>query len=110
MVEDCMRITVLFEPSSYLWEDEIEMDGWKNPIRKVKAPRATEKVLEPPRMDAIREMLDTCQPRAFTGERDKPIILALADAGVRAGELTAMNLDDLEMVTRSLTVELSTII
>ena len=73
------------------------MDGWKNPIRKVKAPRATEKVLEPPRMDAIREMLDTCQPRAFTGERDKAIILALADACVRAGELTAMNLDDLEI-------------
>ena len=79
------------------WEDEIEPEGWKNPIRKVKAPKVGVEPLEPANFDNIKAMLKTCERDTLTGTRDRAILLALMDTGARAGELVGMSLIDLDL-------------
>lgn len=79
------------------WEDEIEPDDWTNPIDKVKSPKVGVEPLEPVSFDVVKAMLSVCDTRTFTGDRDRAILLTLLDTGARAGELTAMNPDDLDI-------------
>jgi site-specific recombinase XerD len=87
----------------YWWEDEVEPDGWKNPIRKVKAPRTAVEPLKPISSEAVRQLLATCDD-SLLGFRDKAIILCLLDTGVRASELCAMELVDLDRVYGSILI------
>jgi integrase/recombinase XerD len=80
----------------FWWEDEIEAEGWKNPIRKFKPPRLVVKPIEPVDIATIKALIKTCDISSFFGSRDRAIILALMDTGVRASELVAMNLQDVE--------------
>ena len=77
----------------YWWEEELEPDGWKNPIRRVKPPRLSVSPLESADMDDIKTMVDICDD-SFYGKRDKAILLALLDTGTRAKEFLSINLDD----------------
>jgi len=79
------------------WENEIEPDGWKNPITKVKAPKVSIRLIEPVDIETIKAMISTCKTSSFYGARDKTIILTLMDTGLRAGELLAINLDGVEI-------------
>jgi len=85
----------------YWWEDETEPDDWKNPIRKVKAPKLPAEPLQPVPLAAVNAMIGTCKSD-FHGERDKAILLTLLDSGVRASELTAIDLADLSLTEGSL--------
>jgi integrase/recombinase XerD len=87
----------------YWWQDEIEPENWKNPIRKVKAPKVPKIQLQPVKIATIQAMLDTCD-NSFTGRRDKALILCLLDTGVRAAELCAMNIEDLDRVYGSIVI------
>lgn len=78
------------------WEREIEPEGWKNPIIKVKAPKVSLEPLEPVDIGTIKRMIATCRAHSFFGARDRAIIFALMDTGVRASELLAMNLEDID--------------
>ena len=51
------------------------------------------KSLAPEQVEAI---LDSCDPRTAAGQRDRAIVLLLARLGLRAGEVAAMTLDDLD--------------
>lgn len=82
----------------YWWENEVEPENWKNPIRKLKAPKVPARVLEPVEKSVIHAMLDTCSKRTFYGTRDRALIMALLDTGARAAELMAMNRDDLDVM------------
>lgn len=82
----------------YWWENETEPEGWKNPIRKVKAPRVELEPLDPVNFDDLRAMLDTCKKGEFLGERDRAIFLALLDTGCRAGEFLNIDISDLDPV------------
>jgi site-specific recombinase XerD len=79
------------------WEVEVEPDGWKNPINKVKAPKVDLEPLEPVEIADVKTLLSNCKKGTLYGDRDKAIILTLLDTGVRAGELLSMNLDDLDV-------------
>ena len=83
----------------YWWEDEVEPDNWKNPIRKVKAPKVALEPIEPVSMETIKTLLAGCKQGSFTGERDRAIILALLDTGARASEMTTMNLEDMNPIS-----------
>jgi len=63
----------------------------------VKAPKVGEELLGPVGIDVIKALVLSCKGRAFTGDRDKVIILALIDTGARVGELLAVNSDDLDL-------------
>jgi integrase/recombinase XerC len=82
----------------YWWEEELEPEGWKNPIRRVKPPKLSVSPLEPANMDDLKEMIDRCDG-SFYGKRDKAILFSLLDTGARAKEFIAINLDDYNHIT-----------
>jgi site-specific recombinase XerD len=85
------------------YENEDAPEGWRNPIRKVKAPKVPEQILEPANLSDISAMLDTCDS-SKRGLRDKALLLTLLDTGSRASELMGFDLADLEPVTGTLTI------
>jgi integrase/recombinase XerD len=80
----------------FLWyEDEVEPQGWSNPIRKLKAPKVPVEPLEPVSIETISQMVKACPHNTFTGDRDAAILLCLLDTGARANEFLSVNLDDI---------------
>jgi len=80
----------------FLWyEDEVEPQGWSNPIRKVKAPKVPVEPLEPVSFDTVTQMVKVCPHNTFTGDRDAAILLCLLDTGARANEFLSVNLEDI---------------
>jgi integrase/recombinase XerD len=78
---------------------EFEPLEWRDPLRKVKIPKADIEPLEPVPVETVRTMLATCTRGKFTGERDRAILLFLLDTGVRAGELLALDKQDADPIT-----------
>jgi integrase/recombinase XerD len=87
----------------YWFEDEVEPEGWRNPIKKVKAPKVAIEPLEPAGIEDIRSMISTCKDDLF-GVRDKAIFLALVDTGARASEFLNINLDDMNIATGAILI------
>ena len=80
----------------FLWyEDEVEPEGWSNPICKVKAPRVPVEPLEPVSFETVTQMIKACPHNTFTGDRDAAILLCLLDTGARASEFLSINLEDI---------------
>jgi site-specific recombinase XerD len=79
----------------YWFEDEDEPEGWKNPIRKVKAPKEPTESIDPVPLDTVSRMIKVCERGTFIGDRDAAILLCLLDTGARAGEFLAINLNDI---------------
>lgn len=82
----------------FWYESEAEPEGWKNPIRKVKAPKVEREILEPANIESVYAMLDTCTGKSFSALRDKAIILTLLDTGLRAAELLDLNQADVDTI------------
>ncbi|MCZ2127429.1 MAG: tyrosine-type recombinase/integrase [Anaerolineales bacterium] len=81
------------------YEAEFEPSAWRDPLRKVKMPKADIEPFQPVPLEDIRAMLDVCKRGRFTDERDRAILLFLLDTGVRAGELLALNREDADAIT-----------
>lgn len=86
---------------------EFEPLEWRDPLRKVKMPKADEDPLEPVTLETVRAMIDTCTRGQFTGERDRAILLFLLDTGVRAGELLALDKQDADILTGDILIRKS---
>jgi len=78
----------------YWYENEVEPEGWKNPIRKVNAPKVAIEPIDPVPMEVVSKMVKVCKRGTFTGDRDVAILLCLLDTGARASEFLSINLDD----------------
>ncbi len=82
------------------WYDlEAEPDNWKNPIRKVKAPRVPKVILEPAKIADIESLLQACKGDDILAVRDTAIFLFLLDTGTRARELTSIDLKDVNYIS-----------
>jgi integrase/recombinase XerD len=82
-----------------------------NPMTRVPAPKVPETVIEPLTQEQIASIVRSCDyakstqrpgQRAFvrrrpTASRDRAIVLVLLDAGLRASELCALRVDDLDL-------------
>ncbi len=79
------------------YEQEFEPAAWRNPLKKVKPPRVDMEPLEPVSIEHVRMMVGTCNRGKFTDFRDKAILLFMLDTGVRAGELLALNIQDVDI-------------
>jgi integrase/recombinase XerD len=90
----------------FLWwyELEAEPDNWKNPIRKVKAPKVELDPLEPIELESVSKLILTCAGGDVLDLRDKAIFLFLLDTGTRARELTALNIQDVNQITGEVTI------
>ncbi len=67
-----------------------------NPLPKVRSPRVDQELLEPVSMATVEALLKTCD-RSALGLRDKAMMLTLLDTGLRASELTALNIGDVDL-------------
>ena len=76
---------------------------WKNPIRKVKAPKLPNELLDPISLEDVHELIATCK-HGFSGSRDKAMILGLLDTGARVQEFLSLNLEDIEMATGAVVI------
>jgi site-specific recombinase XerD len=91
-VNACYRVLKTF----LLWyEDEYEPEGWKNPIRKIKAPKLSKEALAPIELEEVTAMVEAC-PDDYLGIRDKALILLLLDTGARASEVCSMDRTDFD--------------
>ena len=82
----------------WIEEEEIMPDGWKNPIRRVKASKLPTDPIEPIQIEEIQQLLKTCQGN-YSGTRDKAMMLGLLDTGARAKEFLNINLEDVDLAT-----------
>jgi site-specific recombinase XerD len=94
--------------SSWL-TDEQELAS--DPFLGVKAPKLDERVIEPLSDDELRALIKACQPPkgaepkvALRYRRDEAIVRLMIDAGLRAGEVTALEIDDLDLPAGTATV------
>ena len=88
----------------YWFEDEMDLDWWKNPIRKVKPPKVKEEPLEPVEILTVKALVKVCKKGAFTGDRDRAILLSLLDTGCRATEFLSIDLDDLDLISGAILI------
>jgi site-specific recombinase XerD len=75
-----------------------------NPCVGVPQPAIPEKVVEVPEQKDIRLLLKTAAATDFVSIRDTTIIMALADAGLRASELIGLRPCDVDLENASLLV------
>ncbi len=81
-----------------LWyEREYEPEGWRNPVRKLSAPRVSLDPLPPVPLADLRKMLATCEARTLAGDRDRAILICLLDTGCRAAEFLALDVGDVDL-------------
>lgn len=91
----------------YLWyEDDVEPEGWSNPIRKVKAPKVPIEPLKPVSFETGNHMVmvKVCPHNTFIGDRDAAILLCLLDTGARASELLNIDLEDLNQASGTILI------
>ncbi len=86
------------------YQSEFDPPGWRNPIEKVRPPKNPLEPLEPIPAETLRALLSACKGETFTAARDRAVILCLFDTGVRAGELLALNVEDVDALTGSVLV------
>ncbi len=91
--------------------------GIPNPMRTVPAPKFTNKVVEPFTREEVEAMIKVCdncaesktdRRRKFTmqratGLRDRAIVMILVDTGLRASELTALRIEDVDVKSGKIT-------
>lgn len=78
------------------WIAEFEPENWKDPTKKVKAPKLQIVPLEPVPLETVRLLLNTCDNKVV-GLRDRALILFLLDTGVRAAEALAIRVEDIDI-------------
>lgn len=83
----------------------LESDGLlsENPMRLVAKPKAPKPIIEPLRSEEVEALLGACGD-GFLGLRNRLIVLTLVDSGLRASELAALTLEDMDLESRSFTV------
>jgi integrase/recombinase XerD len=85
------------------YEREFEPDDWKNPIVKVKAPKVAIEPLEPANLGDVMKMIVACGA-SLVGRRDKAFLYGMLDTGLRASEMLAVTLNDIDLVTGEILV------
>lgn len=67
-----------------------------NPAERIDKLRTPKRIIETFSPDHIERVLGTCKGKEFLDVRDKAIILTLLDTGLRASEICAITLDDID--------------
>ncbi|MCM0618763.1 tyrosine-type recombinase/integrase [Nocardioides bruguierae] len=83
-----------------------------DPFVGVKAPKLDERVIEPLTDDQLRALLKACQPPkgaeprvALRHRRDEAMLRLMLETGMRAGEVVALDVEDVDLTTGTVTVQ-----
>ena len=88
------RLTALRQFSVWLTEEGLLP---ANPLVGVKQPKIDRKVVEGLSDEQLKAFIKACQGKGFTDRRDEAIVRLMAETGMRAGELTAMEVGDIDL-------------
>jgi site-specific recombinase XerD len=77
-----------------------------NPLNKVRSPKVDQELLDPVPLATVEALLKTCD-KSEIGRRDKAMLLTLLDTGLRASELTTLNIGDVDLNDGSIMVRRS---
>lgn len=75
---------------------------------RAKAPRTVKDPIAPFTADEIARLFGACEPGTWRGQRQRAIVAALLDTGVRASELCGLRLADLDLDHWSVVVRAAT--
>jgi integrase/recombinase XerD len=76
-----------------------------NPAERLKAPRQQVKVKQPLTPPEVKALLKACEAdRSLLGARDRAVLTLLLDTGMRAGEVCALNVEDVDFDQRHVLV------
>jgi integrase/recombinase XerD len=81
------------------FEQETDLNDWKNPINKVKGPIVPLEPLDPVKIETIKSMMATCKGGKLSGPRDRAILLFLLDTGIRLAEFLSLSKGDVDQIT-----------
>jgi site-specific recombinase XerD len=81
-------------------EGEIDSD----PLLKLNAPRGDTPITPVLTDDQLRDLIKACQGNGLRDRRDEAIVRLMAETGMRAGELMALELDDIDVVRGLVTI------
>lgn len=76
----------------------------QSPFAHIKKVRLPQNIVQPFSPDDVLKLLSCCDPSTPTGARNRAVLLALLDTGIRVGELVKLELADLDLETRRLRV------
>jgi site-specific recombinase XerD len=76
----------------------------ESPMAKMKPPRVPEKLVPVIPQEELRKLFKTVAGTDFESRRDKAIFSVFIDVGIRVAEMAALDVDDLDLETRDLTV------
>lgn len=79
------------------YELEVDPRDWRNPIKRVKAPRMAQELLEPVELTDVEALIRVCDTTTFNGLRDRAMLICLLDTGCRASEFLAVDYADLNV-------------
>jgi len=68
----------------------------QSPLARMKPPRVPKQVIQPFSQDDIRRMLVVLDEDSFRGYRNKAVVLAFLDTGLRLSELAAIQVGDID--------------
>ena len=87
----------------FWYELEAEPDNWKNPVKKVHAPKTVQDLIEPVTPEQVTAILDTFDSTEL-GIRNRTIILVLFDTGLRSNELLTVQFENVDFFSGSMNV------
>jgi len=76
-------------------EDEGEIPD--DPLLGLKSPKIDKKVTESLTDDELRRLIKACAGKEFLDRRDEAIVRLMAETGIRAGELVALEVTDVNL-------------
>jgi integrase/recombinase XerD len=81
------------------WGQECDPDNWKNPTKRVKPPKVPDVSMPVISLEEVEKLY-----KAAITARDRAIVLLLCDSGVRAAELLALNIEDIDQYSGEIRV------
>ena len=81
-------------------EGEIDED----PLLGLKSPKLDAKVTDSLTDDELRRLIKACGGKDFRDRRDEAIVRLMAETGMRAGEVTGLLVDDVDLIRGLATV------
>jgi site-specific recombinase XerD len=76
-------------------EEEGELDT--DPLLSVRPPKVDTKITKSLTDDEVRDLVKACGGKAFRDRRDEAIIRLMIETGMRAGEVVALRVDDVDV-------------
>ncbi|OCB20871.1 hypothetical protein A5674_04175 [Mycobacterium malmoense] len=77
-------------------EEEGEID--RDPLLGLKAPKLDTKITPCLTDDQVRALVKACAGKEFRDRRDEAIVRLMVETGMRAGEVLALTVDDIDLV------------